>query len=80
MIKNIDLTLVSNDDDWEVLYINGVSVSEGHRIDVLDILSTYLHNMNVNIKFNKFIVESSVFEEEDYTLLENIENSLDRVY
>lgn len=31
--------MASNYDDWEALYVNGVKVAEGHRVEVLEELA-----------------------------------------
>lgn len=44
--------IVSNGDDWEALYIDGVLVAEGHRLTVDDILKT------VDVKVENYDVSS----------------------
>lgn len=80
MIENIILSIVTNDSDWEVLYLNNEILSEGHTIDVFDSLSSSINNIDVNIIFNKYVGDELIFEEEDYTHLGNILYCLDRVY
>lgn len=72
MIYNVTLTLVTNDYDWEVLYLNNEVISEGHKIDIFSVLSSAISNVDVNLKFEKFIGYNEIFEENDYTLLHNI--------
>lgn len=80
MIKNIVLSLVTNYNDWEVLYIDDEILREGHSVDVFESLSSVINNIDVNITFNKYIGDELVFEEEDYTNLSNILYCLDSVY
>lgn len=35
---DVSLVIVSNDNDWEGLYINGIIVSQAHRLTSSDIL------------------------------------------
>lgn len=47
MNENTELTLVSNGDDWEGLYVNGVLVHEDHSIRLEDFATLLGFNLEL---------------------------------
>ena len=51
MTEKASACIVSNDDDWEGIYINGKLAAEGHRISLHDVLDALKGNILTDFEF-----------------------------
>lgn len=63
-------------DDWEVLYVDGKNVAEGHRIDVRDIMNALVGEDNYEIKWYEY--DTKVAKRATYDLIPDTLEELER--